>query len=149
MLNSSTYSFAYYNSIDSKFHETYIIVDGATISEDLSGFYYVGFDFYANGDNPSNKNMIVDRDYIFNDWIIRISPAYLKNTKRIIAEDLGLLHTDFDYNDVVFDIGLSNDWIQQLNSNKLVAHITLQAAGGTYPLYICDKEVHELFGVTT
>ena len=151
MVNSGTADFAYHNSIDSKYHNEYIILAGADIHPSLAGFYYIGFDFYATHQEgqESNKNMDVERDWIFNDWIIRVSPAQFKNMQRIIAEDLGTAVSDFDYNDVVFDVALSNDWIPSMNANKLVAHIILQAAGGTLPLFIGDKEVHELFNVST
>lgn len=74
---------------------------------------------------------------------------------RIICEDLSAKasdneNSDWDFNDVVFDI--------QLVENNTKAEITLLAAGGTLPLCIGDKdhEVHELFaeanpgkGITT
>lgn len=74
---------------------------------------------------------------------------------RIICEDLSAKasdneNSDWDFNDVVFDI--------QLVDNDTKAEITLLAAGGTLPLCIGDKdhEVHELFaeanpgkGITT
>jgi len=150
MVNSSSLNFAYHNATDSKYHDTYTVIDGATIGYD--GFYYICFDFLANGDNeqPANKNMGVDRNYNYEDWIVRISPATFKAAKRIIAEDLAADEgSDFDYNDVVFDATLANEWLASENANKLVAHITLRAAGGTMPLYVADKEVHELFGVDT
>jgi hypothetical protein len=62
-------------------------------------------------------------------------------TIRIIAEDLSASESsDFDFNDVVFDV--------TFNSNT-TATITLQAAGGTLPLYVAGQEVHQLFGVAT
>jgi hypothetical protein len=152
MLNSGTLDFAYHNSTDSKYHMEYIIIPGEKIDQSLAGFYYVGFDFYATHPEgqEANKNMDVERNWVFNDWIVRISPATFKASKRIIAEDLAADEgSDFDYNDVVFDATLANEWIGSLNANKLVAHITLRAAGGTMPLYVADKEVHELFGVDT
>jgi hypothetical protein len=57
--------FAYQNTIDSKYHYDYIILN-------IDGSYYVGFDFYANGENANQK---VKRDWIFNDWIVKVSPA--------------------------------------------------------------------------
>lgn len=65
--------FGYHNSTDSKNHFEYIILE-------IDGYYYVGFDFYANGTEqyPANKNMDVERDWVFNDWIVRICPAYHK-----------------------------------------------------------------------
>jgi hypothetical protein len=38
----------------------------------IDGQYYVGFDFEATGDNPNQQET---RDYIFNDWIIKICPG--------------------------------------------------------------------------
>ena len=61
------------------------------------------------------------------------------NILRIICEDLSVKEsTDWDFNDVVFDI-------QLVENNQ--AEITLLAAGGTLPLYIGDEdhEVHDLF----
>lgn len=60
---------------------------------------------------------------------------------RIIAEDLSALQSsDFDFNDVVFDVTFTSN---------TTATITLQAAGGTLPLTVAGQEVHQLFGVTT
>ncbi len=59
---------------------------------------------------------------------------------RIICEDLSVRESsDWDFNDVVFDI--------QLVDNDTKAEITLLAAGGTLPLCVGDMnhEVHELF----
>jgi hypothetical protein len=132
MQNSSTSRFGYRNSTDGNMHYEYII-------KEINGNYYVGFDFYANGSNPNQK---VERDYIYDDWIVKISPATYKNASRIIAEDLGSIG-DFDFNDVVFDV------VQVDNATV----ITVRAAGGTLPLYIkvdnTEKEVHEALGVTT
>lgn len=152
MLNSGTLDFAYHNSTDSKYHTEYIIIPGEKIDPSLAGFYYVGFDFYATHPEgqEANKNMDVERDWIFNDWIVRISPAEFKGAKRIVAEDLAANESDFDYNDVVFDATITKEQIPSMNyALKYVAHVTLRAAGGTMPLYIGNKEVHALFGVDT
>lgn len=150
MLNSSTSDFAYHNSTDSKYHNNYVVIDGATIG--YPGFYYICFDFLANGDieQPDNKNMGVDRNYNYTDWIVRISPAVFDMTGaiRIIAEDLGAAQgSDFDYNDVVFDAKVAKEWVGDLNNNYFVAYITLRAAGGTLPLTVAGVEVHNKFGV--
>lgn len=62
---------------------------------------------------------------------------------RIIAEDLSASESsDFDFNDVVFDV--------QMNWPSEGKHtITLLAAGGTLPLTIAGEEVHAKFGVPT
>ena len=71
--------------------------------------------------------------------------------KCIIAEDLSVNQpSDFDFNDVVFDV--------RLNTNKQWAQIKLKAAGGTLPLTVgwdgtgsnySEYEVHNMFGVAT
>ena len=149
MLNSGTLDFAYHNSTDSKYHSEYIIIAGAEIDPSLSEYYYIGFDFCASHPEgqEANKNMDVERNWKFNDFIIRVSPARFKAAKMIIAEDLGTSESDYDYNDCIIEATLGNSWVGELNANKLVAHITLKAAGGTLPLYVAGREVHELFGV--
>lgn len=161
MQSSGTLEFAYHNTTDSKYHNEYIIIPGALIDASLADYYYVGFDFYATHPigQDANKNMDVERDWVFTDWIVRISPGEFINTKRIMAEDLiasslnNVDKSDLDFNDVVFDVTVMNEWVASVNNNKLVAHVTLRAAGGTLPLYIgqLDEkyEVHKLFGVST
>lgn len=160
MENSGTKQFAYHNVVDSKFHSEYIIIAGADIDDSLAGYYYVGFDFYATHPEgqDANKNMDVERDWIFNDWIIRISPGEYDGTGslgRIIAEDLAAGKSDFDYNDVVFDVNeVYRDNPAENNYQPAIyARITVLAAGGTMPLYVGGREkgreVHELFRVST
>lgn len=63
--------FAYNNTTDSKIHYEYIILE-------VDGSYYICFDFFAEHPEgqDANKNMDVERDWVFNDWIVKISPAY-------------------------------------------------------------------------
>ena len=124
MLNSGTLDFAYHNSTDSKYHMEYIIIPGEKIDPSLAGFYYVGFDFYATHPQgqESNKNMDVERNWVFNDWIVRISPAQFKGAKRIVAEDLAASVSDFDYNDVVFDATITKEQIPSIS--KPIASFT-------------------------
>ena len=98
-------------------------------------------------------------DGYFSDWIVTLTEAKTSQTPpppsdeytiRVIAEDLTFgkdLNTDFDFNDVVFDVCL------KANETK----IKLKAAGGTLPLIIgvanpqkdqeyLDYEVHNLWG---
>ncbi len=157
MQSSGTLDFAYHNTVDSKYHNEYIIIPGAEIDASLAGYYYVGFDFYATHPTgqEANKNMDVERDWFFTDWIVRISPAEFTNAQRVMAEDLiatsltDVDASDWDFNDAVFDVAFMNEWVASLNTNKLVAHITLHAAGGTKALTVGNKEVHNLFGVST
>ena len=148
---NGTPKFGYHNTVDSKDHFEYIIIAGEEIDSRLSGYYYVGFDFCASHPQgqEANKNMDVERDWIFNDWIVRISPAEhvgnpiktLVGYGRVICEDLGATaNSDFDFNDVVFDAYIYSDGS---------CDIILQAAGGTLPLSVGGHEVHSEFGVDT
>lgn len=137
--------FGYHNTSSSNYYYDYIILE-------IDGAYYVGFDIvgYHPVGQDANANMDVNRDWIFNDWIVKISPAKfnMEGAVRIIAEDLGKDDgSDFDYNDVVFDAKVANEWVPSKNNNRLVAYITLQAAGGTLELMVGGQEVHRMFGV--
>ena len=133
--------FEYYNSVDSRYHSEYIVLEH-------NGSYFIGFDFYAAG-SLLNWNQNVERDYIYNDWIIKISPAISVSDApsvervRVMCEDLSNSRTDFDYNDVVFDIKFIK------NGDTYTADILLQAVGGELPLYIGNQEVHSKFNVGT
>ena len=152
MENSGTLDFAYHNTADSKYHNEYIIIAGADIDPSLAGYYYVGFDFCANGfyvqddsGAPQHLDQCVDRDWVFNDWIVRISPGQFVGQQRVFVEDLitnedlnKIDPSDWDFNDAVFDAYISNGQ----------AIITLLAAGGTLDLTVGGKEVHQAFGVS-
>lgn len=152
MENSGTMDFAYHNSCDSKYHNEYIIIAGADIDPSLAGYYYVGFDFCADGfyvqddsGAPQHLDQCVDRDWVFNDWIVRISPGDFVGQQRIFVEDLitsdnleDVDPSDWDFNDAVFDAFIKDG----------VAIITLRAAGGTLNLTVGGKEVHQAFGVS-
>ena len=62
----------------------------------------------------------------------------IKYAVRIICEDLGA-SDDFDFNDVVFDALIKDG----------KTYIKVLAAGGTLPLTVAGKEVHEIFNVGT
>ncbi len=137
---SATNQFGYHNTRDSKDHFEYFIIAGSDIDASLNGYYYVGFDFCAShpAGQEANKNMDVARDWIYNDWIVRISPAtavgsgsstggninsntsstevYTKQHvlvhKWVFCEDLGSSSNrrDFDYNDLVFDARIVDEY---------------------------------------
>lgn len=154
MLNSGTLDFAYHNTQDSKYHNEYIIVPGEVIDPNdpaLAGYYYIGFDFLADGGYVDGngimqeKNKRYDRDWVFTDWIIRVSPAEFLGQQRIFVEDLITTEnledvdpSDWDFNDAVFDAFMYDG----------TAIITLRAAGGTLDLTVGGKEVHQAFGVS-
>lgn len=140
MTNQSTESFKYHETISNKWWDNhYVIIPGDMIDPIVAGMYFVGFDYEAAGQDP---NQIIPADGYYNDWIVKITPGLYKDAQRVIAEDLGAVG-DFDFNDVVFDVRVCSPYYQPYTL------ITVQAAGGTMPLYIEGKEVHELFGVET
>jgi len=164
MVNSGTADFSFHGSRDNKYHNTYVIIPGEEIHPSLKGYWYVAFDYVATGgyydenNNLQQGNMQVARDWQFNDWIVRISPAKKigeeKDPIRVFAEDLTAKAdetvdvidqnspSDWDFNDVVFDA-------QYVDATH--AKITLWAAGGTLPLRFNEDnnlEVHKLFGVS-
>jgi hypothetical protein len=62
-----------------------------------------------------------------------------KPTYRVIAEDLNATEkSDFDFNDVVFDV--------EPNEAGTAAKIVVRAAGGIYKLTVAGYEVHAAFG---
>ena len=187
MINSMTDCFGFSNSLQgNQYNKNYVIVPGDVIMQwesattangensDVSGMYFVGFDYDANFDNGfSNKvdassYMVTEvsentpgafqvpnkndgkwyiagaADGYYSDWIVRVCEATPKPDYRIIAEDLSVedAASDFDFNDVVFDVKMNYP-------NNGVHTIILQAAGGTLPLKVGDSEVHGLFGVST
>ena len=133
MVNSSTQRFGFRSSEDSKMHYTFRM-------EEIDGNYYVGLDFEATGQNPNQQ---IPRDFVYNDWIVKIIPGKgysdkVKEEGMIICEDLGTIG-DFDFNDVVF-------YAKVWESGK--TEIWLLAAGGTLNLTVAGQEVHEAFGVS-
>lgn len=173
MYDQSTKDFAYHESVsdpNTTWYDHYVIIPGKLIDPENSlasntvqlrddngkllknpetgenlydgsiwGMYFIGFDYEAIGHTQQ-------RDYYFNDWIIKITPGLVKTeAKRIMAEDLGLIG-DFDFNDVVFDAYINYNQNWPAGSSGV---IVLQAAGGTMELYVDGHEVHEEFGVET
>ena len=99
-------------------------------------------------DNIENGNQIVEADGVYDDWIIRLVKAepYVEEEfpaadVRVLAEDLDVEENfdgekykgDFDFNDAVFDV---------IYDYQDATWIIVQAAGGTYPLYVEGVEVH-------
>ena len=187
MRDSKTDCFGFSNSLQSgyQYNKNYVIVPGDVIMQwesattangensDVSGMYFVGFDYDANfynghTDRANTNSYLVTEvsentpgsfqvpnkndgkwyiagaaDGYYSDWIVRVCEATPKPDYRIIAEDLSVEDaSDFDFNDVVFDVKMNYP-------NNGVHTIILQAAGGTLPLKVGDSEVHGLFGVST
>lgn len=117
---------------------------------------YLGFDFRSNSENG-----IIEKDNKFDDWIIKLTPAkptgaVIPNPAqtppvRVMCEDLGNTY-DFDFNDLVFDVYFIKSNEEDANA-AIKAVITVQAAGGTMPIYIgseitSEREAHHLLGAS-
>jgi hypothetical protein len=131
MINSSTQRFGFHSSQDSKMHYWFRM-------EEIDGNYYVGIDYEATGQWANQQEA---RDYIYNDWIIKIVPGKgisdkVKEEGMIICEDLGNIG-DFDFNDVVF-------YAKVWESGK--TEITLLAAGGTLEIEVAGVRVGDVMG---
>lgn len=148
--------FMYHNSQSSEYKATYIMKRVTWTEPDgtqKSGTY-LGFDFMSDKPEgqPANLNMDVTRDWIFNDWIIKLSEGLdvfvpmseLQNASPaawiLAGEDLGG-GFDIDYNDVVVKVE------RIAGENK--AKVTPLAAGGTLASYLffeeqCVGEIHQM-----
>lgn len=108
--------------------------------------WYVGLDYQTK---KSSEGIDLKPNGKYDDRVMKIVPAVknpLKCDIRIIAEDLSASEgSDFDFNDVVFDVKYGYP-----AGDKTT--IILQAAGGKLPLRIGvldeEHEVHKLFGVS-
>ena len=108
--------------------------------------WYVGLDYQTK---KSSEGIDLKPNGKYDDRVMKIVPAVknpLKCDIRIIAEDLSASEgSDFDFNDVVFDVKYG---YPECNKTTII----LQAAGGKLPLRIGvldeEHEVHKLFGVS-
>ena len=115
-----------------------------TDNTDVSGYQTHGAKTAKKAENfsitiPADNDKGCSPGYKYGD-----DPKPSSGELRIICEDLSAKasdneNSDWDFNDVVFDI--------QLVDNNTKAKITLLAAGGTLPLCVgdLDHEVHDLF----
>ena len=163
--NEYTTSFSYRNSNTWDRNWTYLLKHleftlGEHGERHYSGFY-LGFDYWG-----SNEDGGKTADGYYSNWIVKLSPgrpdSYYDEDKeerpepkpdptpsyyyrRIMCEDLGNTN-DFDFNDLVFDVYYTG------KSGNYTANITVQAAGGTLPIYIGEpkadnsNEAHKILG---
>jgi hypothetical protein len=132
------------------------VIDAAypNMEPSLAGMWFVGFDYEHHKQKSNTERDDVERDYYFNDWIVRISPGIYKGGDRVFAEDLidssleKVDVSDWDFNDAVFDVAYLRQQDDKYQTHDY-AVITLWAAGGTKKLTVAGKEVHELFGKPT
>ncbi|MBR2360268.1 MAG: hypothetical protein IKA75_07620 [Bacteroidaceae bacterium] len=136
MQNAGTSGFFCHSSFaGNKEIKDYIIVN-------IDGALYVCFELF---DTKSDTNEEVGGDGIYNDWVVKLTPADYSNTKRIICEDLGTIG-DFDFNDIVFDVS-DGGWRWESGAGIHEAVITVRAAGGTLPIFVGGVNIKEALGV--
>lgn len=63
--NAGTLNFAYWNSLDSKYHDKWIAVDGADINEQYKDYWYICFDFEAQPVSASDNFTNISFEYPF------------------------------------------------------------------------------------
>lgn len=168
--NSNTQHFSVHNSnAEGTNHEcvrydNYVVVNlEFTIGGKYYNGYYVAFDYqfyhdqipehswtdYENNTHTEHKYALRDYDGYYSNYIVKIVPGegtpvqYPHKWYRIMCEDLGNTY-DYDFNDLVYDVYYTG------TSGNYTAHIKLQAAGGTYPIYLGShtREIHEEMGGT-
>ena len=146
-INGKTYYTNRYlndNEEDKYFAVTYDEKDG----EKLYNSWVVGIEDLYDNDYDCNDIIIAVNKNVEQTYPTLITPEKpvppTPETWRVIAEDLSASeNTDFDFNDVVLDVTLTEDG----------ADCVLQAAGGQLPIRINGEnggkllEVHEMFGV--
>lgn len=172
-----TTSFSYHNSDQSQNYENYVLVhlsfEGPRTGRHYDG-YYLAFDYQyvkvhsSSGDSYKYSQRLPDGYY--SNWIVKLAPAdpewyeepddRVRSIKRrVMCEDLGSTF-DFDFNDLVFDVEYTReekyengDWVPKNTNGMWDATITLQASGGTLPVFIKNFDgttynVHEYMGGT-
>ena len=105
--------------------------------------YYLAFDFHGAKQNSAGLQTI-KRDGYYSNWIVKITPGHFNpvgRSRRIFCEDLGGTF-DYDFDDAVVDVAFESV------TGGYQPIISVQAAGGTMPIYIeqtGDKyELHKL-----
>lgn len=141
MQESSTANFGYHESFNSENQRYYLkknrnwVIKAIPVDGVIG--YYVGFDYESHGNQGD-----FEPDGYFDDRIIKIVPGtgYPTPLYRVIAEDLNASEaSDFDFNDVVFDV---------VKTENGKTTLKLIACGGIYKLTVGGVEVHEKFGKT-
>lgn len=110
--------------------------------------YYLAFDFHGEKQGQGG-NQVVNQDGYYSNWIIKITPGNFNpagKARRVFCEDLGG-SLDFDFNDAVFDVAFEKI------GNQFQPIISVQAAGGTMPIYVeksdSKYELHTLLDAQT
>lgn len=149
---SKAVDFAFHGSHDDAIHNTWVVCKVPyKIGNQWYEGTYLAFDYEMDKTGKGGGKVYTDGYY--SNWIIKLAegveiddPEPEHNWYRIMCEDLGDTD-DFDFNDLVFDVYYTGTEAE----NNIVAHIRVQASGGTMPIYLAyDKneayEAHKLLG---
>lgn len=114
--------------------------DGWYLAFDVK-YYRVEETSYDDNNNEWKKISEKDYDGYYSNYIVKITPGNGSVTPdwyRIMCEDLGNTY-DYDFNDLVYDVYYTGQ------APNYTAHIKVQAAGGTYPIFLgAHNEAHEV-----
>lgn len=150
MKNSSAMKFGYHSSWDNSERQLFklakITVPGYCFDDGVAREgWYVGLSLLAEKYDNGRKVLGEQRKDWGDDWILKVVPGKgeivppTPATYRVIAEDLNASEaSDFDFNDVVFDV--------EPNEAGTAAKIVVRAAGGIYKLTVAGQEVHKALG---
>ena len=143
------YHASYVSNYEFKFKCVQLTVPGECFEDGKAHVgWYVGLSYYGYKKETDEKyhEIGIDRLQYADDWVLKIVPGASELPYRVIAEDLNAKSaSDFDFNDVVFDV-MGYD----AATNKTT--LKLQCAGGIYPIRVGEddaNEIHKLFGVDT
>ena len=146
MRNSSAMQFGYHGSWDNSDRQLFklakITVPGDCFDDGVAREgWYVGLSLLGEKYDNGDKILGEQRKDWGDDWILKVVPGEGETpapTYRVIAEDLNATEaSDFDFNDVVFDV-------VKVENGKTT--LRLIACGGIYKLTVGGVEVHEKFG---
>ena len=149
---TTKFSYQCSSDIESRVYDQYVLVHLTFDIPQENGpahhydGYYLAFDYemHKNDGVYNNKETfsVIEPDGFYSNWIVKLSPGNPQwsdhNWYRIMCEDLGNTY-DYDFNDLVYDV-----YYTGVEPNY-TAHIKVQAAGGTYPIFIgANDEAHEV-----
>ena len=171
MENSSALYFGYHSSWDNNDYQYFRLkeleVPGYCFPDNQPRKgWYVGLSYYGKKDDNGVKELGIQRLQYADDWILKVVPGEVlkkkevKEHKWVFCEDLGRSsdHRDFDYNDLVFDAKIIEEYevVKDNNGNEteygneghtIYAEITPLAAGGELLITFgsSGRSAHDLF----
>ena len=153
---SGTTDFRAYSSGQSEWEYKWVLKHLTFTGRDGNHYdgWYLAFDvkYYKVVDTNTKDGVewkeIAEKDYdgYYSNYIVKIVPGegvIQHQWYRIMCEDLGSTD-DYDFNDLVYDVYFTG------TNGQYTAHIKVQAAGGTLPIYVGthtedpEREAHQI-----